>query len=215
MVYANLEDNIFPEMFNDRSEGVLNWINENRDKYDWAKDPNAFEMTNLFLLGAKYSNEGYDINIQTLQDMWDIRSKDFANAGVSNKSFVYKICEDSFISAKTGKTLVNDEASHHALRKMAGIGLYLSQQKRDQKPIEYNNPQELLGLLQASRTLKGVHPELYDRYKFEDNLKKMVELQPENPFSKHIDNAMNELTSSTEKDNNSENNNELDEIDVN
>lgn len=71
---------------------------------------------------------------------------------------------------KNKKSLVNDKASHHALRKMHGIGLFCSQQKRDEKEIEYNNPKELLELIQASRTLKGVHPELFEKYQFQKNI---------------------------------------------
>ena len=54
----NFQDNISAQDFNSRANGTLNWIKENRDKFDWAKDPNAYEMTNMFLFGAKYASEG-------------------------------------------------------------------------------------------------------------------------------------------------------------
>ena len=50
----SFQDNIPSSAFNSTSKNVLNWIEENRDAFDWAKDPNAYEMTNLFLFGAKY-----------------------------------------------------------------------------------------------------------------------------------------------------------------
>ena len=116
-------------------EGTLNWIKENREKEEWAKDPNAYEMTNLFLFGAKYSKEKKNINLDVLKEMWDIRSKDFQNCNISENHFVYQICQDSYEAAMQKKALVNDENSHHALRKMAGLGLYFKQQQRDNKQI--------------------------------------------------------------------------------
>ena len=54
MEYSNFKDNINPVMSNQMSKNILNWIKENRTKEEFAKDPNAYEMTNLFLFGAKY-----------------------------------------------------------------------------------------------------------------------------------------------------------------
>ncbi len=54
MEYNNFKDNINSGMFNQISKNILNWIKENRAEEDFAKDPNAYEMTNLFLFGAKY-----------------------------------------------------------------------------------------------------------------------------------------------------------------
>ncbi len=192
MEYRNLKDNIYPEQFNERSEGILNWIKENREKEEWTKDPNAFEMTNVFLLGAKYAEEGVDINQETLKEMWKIRSQDFARCGVSENNFVYKICEDSYQASQEGRALVNDEASHHALRRMAGIGLFLNTQKVRDGKVEYNNPDELLELLEASRTLKGVHPDLFEKYGFEENLQVIAKLQleKENSLESRIGKAM-------------------------
>lgn len=70
----------------------------------------------------------------------------------------------------SGKLMVNDENSHHALRKMAGLGLFFKQQQRDNGTISYNNPQELLQLLQCSHSLKTFHPELFDRYAFKKKI---------------------------------------------
>lgn len=193
MEYRNMQDNIHPALYNNQVAGVLNWIKENREKFDWAKEPNAYEMTNLFLLGAKYRSEGENINIDPLQEMWDIRSKDFQRVGISEQSFIYQICSDSFEAAKQGRALVNDEASHHSLRKMAGIGLFLKQQQAHNESIEYNNPQELLELINVSRTLKGIHPDLFKKYRFMDNLKQIVALQPENPLSSEINKGLAEL----------------------
>lgn len=193
MEYRNLQENIRKEEYNDRVTGILNWIKDNRERKEWAKDPNAFEMTNVFLLGSKYRQEGEEIDLQPLEEMWRIRSGDFEHAGVSEQSFVYRICEDSYEAVKAGKALVNDEASHHALRKMAGIGLYCSQQKRDQGMVEYDNPSELLELLEASRTLKGVHPDLYEKYQFQSNLDRLCELQPESSLQNRIEEARRNL----------------------
>ena len=150
-------------------------------------------MTNVFLLGAKYASEGIDINKETLKEMWEIRSQDFARCGVSENNFVYRICEDAYQASQQGRALVNDEASHHALRKMAGLGLFLNQQKIREGKVEYNNPSEFLELVEASRTLRGVHPDLYERYGFEKNLEIINELLPENALSNRIQKAMSEL----------------------
>ena len=58
MEYNNFRDNIDPTMFDYTSTNVLNWIKENRTEEEFAKDPNAYEMTNLFLFGAKYRRRG-------------------------------------------------------------------------------------------------------------------------------------------------------------
>lgn len=181
MDYSNgFEANIPSYLFNTTSQNVLRWIEENRDAFDWAKDPNAYEMTNLFLFGAKYAQEGKEVDIDTLTRMWDIRSQDFEGCNINPNNFVYAICQDSYQAAVSGKAMVNDENSHHALRKMAGIGLYLKQQQRDNGTISYNNPQELLYFLQCSKSLVTFHPELFDKYAFEKNINVLCDLQLEN-----------------------------------
>lgn len=182
----SFQDNILSSTFNSTSNNILNWIKENRDKFDWAKDPNAYEMTNLFLFAAKHSHEGNNINIDTLNQMWDIRSKDFNNCNISNNNFVYLICQDAYESAVSGNPMVTDENSHHALRKMAGIGLYLMQQQRDTGRVSYNNPQELLQLLQCSESFKKLHPELFNKYLFGKNLNVLCRLQLENELSNEV-----------------------------
>ena len=182
----NFQDNILSSSFNSTSKNVLNWIEENREKFDWARDPNAYELTNLFLFGAKYAQEGKNIDMDTLTKMWEIRSKDFENCNISSNNFIFGICEDAYNSALTGKALVNDENSHHALRKMAGIGLYLKQQERDSGTISYNNPQELMQLLQCSKSLKTFHPDLFTRYGFDKNINVLCKLQLEYELPQEI-----------------------------
>lgn len=186
----SFQDNIPSFAFNTESNNVLNWIKENRNQFDWAKDPNAYEMTNLFLFGAKYFHEDKDVDVDTLTEMWKIRSKDFERCNISENSFVYAICRDSYESILSNKPMVNDENSHHALRKMAGLGLYLKQQKRDSGEISYNNPQELLQLLECSNSLKVFHPELFDRYSFKSNIDVLCKLQLENILPDEITNAI-------------------------
>lgn len=183
MEYRNIRENIFPEEFNERVKGIVKWIKDNREKEEWAKEPNAFEMANVFLLGAKYGQEGVDINKETLKEMWEIRCQDFARCSVSENNFVYKICEEAYEASQKGRALVNDEASHTALTEMADIGLFLNRQKARDEKVEFNNPDQLLRLLEASRTLKGVHPELFERYGFEQNLQTITRLQLEKESS--------------------------------
>lgn len=183
MEYRNLRDNIYPEQFNERSEGILNWIKENREKEDWAKAPNAFEMTNVFLLGAKYAEEGYEINKETLKEIWEIRSKDFAGCGVHDGGVVYGICGDAYKASQLGNALVNDVDSHCALRKMADIGLAFHQKLTNGEEVVYNNPEELCELIENSKMLKTLHPDLFQRYGFEPNLKLIAKLQSEKPNS--------------------------------
>jgi len=171
------QDNIISGVFNEIIKGALDWIKEYREKEEWAKDPNAYEMVNLFLFGAKYGQEKKEINKNAIEEMWQLRSQDFGHCNVPENFFVYQICQDSYQAAMKGKALVNDENSHHALRKMAGIGLYFKQQQRDNQEIDYNNPGELLGLLEASKTLKTFHSELFEKYRFADNLSQIVKIQ--------------------------------------
>ena len=182
----SFQDNISSSFFDSTSKNVLNWIEENHDAFDWAKDPNAYEMANIFLFGAKYSHEGKTIDVDTLTKIWDIRSKDFERCNISQNNFVYKICEDAYQSSLVGKSVINDENSHHALRKMAGLGLFLKQQQRDNDKISYNNPQELLQLLQCSKTLKTFHSDLFDRYAFEENINTLCRLQLEQSIPKEV-----------------------------
>ena len=199
----SFQDNIPSSTFNTTSKNVLNWIEENRDSFDWAKDPNAYEMTNLFLFGAKYSHEGKDVDIDYLTKMWNIRSRDFERCNIGENNFVYAICHDSYQSALSGKAMVNDENSHHALRKMAGLGLYLKQQQRDTGKVSFNNPQELLQLLQCSSSLKTFHPELFDKYAFEDNINVLCDLQLKHELpseiSQCIHDAKNQIYNRTTK----------------
>ena len=196
----SFQDNIPSSTFNITSKNVLNWIEENRTTVDWAKDPNAYEMTNIFLFGAKYSHEGKSIDVDTLTKMWEIRSKDFEGCNISQNNFVYKICHDAYESILSGKPLVNDENSHHALRKMAGLGLFLKQQQRDSGEISYNNPQELLQLLQCSKSLKTFHPELFDKYAFKENINALCDLQLKQSLPKEISNAIRATQSEVFKD---------------
>lgn len=192
----SFEGNIPYSMFNQTTNNVSNWIEENRDKEEWAKDPNAYEMTNLFLFGAKYASEGKEVDMDSLTKMWNIRSQDFERCNVSENNFVYRICEDSYQSAQSGQAMVNDENSHHALRKMAGLGLYLKQMQRDNGEISYNNPQELLYLLECSSSLKTFHPELFEEYAFEENINALCRLQLENELSEEM---VNQITSFKER----------------
>ena len=82
-------------------------------------------------MAQNIDGEGERIDTETLREMWEIRSQDFASCNISENNFVYQICKDSYEAAMSGRILVNDQNSHHALRKMAGIGLYLKQQQRD------------------------------------------------------------------------------------
>lgn len=183
---STFQDNIPASVFNSTSHNIFNWIKENRDTFDWTKDPNAYEMTNLFLFGAKYIQEGKEVDVDTLTKMWYIRSQDFERCNITPNNFVYTICQEAYQAVLSGKAMINDENSHHALRKMAGLGLYLKQQQRDNGVISYNNPQELLQLLQCSSSLKTFHPELFDRYAFKENISVLCRLQLENELPDEI-----------------------------
>ncbi len=192
----NFQENIMQEQFNSRVEGILNWIKENREKEEWAKDPNTFELTNVFLFAGKYAQERQKVDKDSLRQMWEIRSQDFERCGVSNESFIYRICEDSYLSAMEGRALVNDENSHHALRRMAGIGLYLKQQQRNiqkqnsERQVDYNNPQELLELMECAKTLKTFHPDLFEKYRFEQNIDDIMLVQTQHEMSKEMEDKL-------------------------
>lgn len=173
----NFQDNIPANEFNERTNGIANWIEENKEVHDWAKDPNAYEMTNVFLFAGKHIEDGNDVNIQSVKRIWELRSQDFERCGISEEHFVYQICKQSYESAISGKALVDDENSHSALRKMSGIGLYLMQEKRDKGTVEYNNFNELVNLIEDSKMLKIKHPDLYKTFRFDNNLKFLYEMQ--------------------------------------
>lgn len=194
MNYKNLQDNIFAETFDLQTQGINNWIEENKEQYEWAKDPNAYELTNVFLFAGKYRSEGQNINIDNIKKMWELRSGDFERCGIGDNHFVYQICKQSYDSAINGNALVDDEKSHSSLRKMAGVGLYLMQQKRENR-IDYNNYGELMELIDNSNTLKRKYPALYERFRFSDNLRVLYDLQSKNLNSeqkKKLDDAYNQ-----------------------
>lgn len=174
----NFTDNIRASEFNERVQGIANWIQENKEKEEGAKDPNAYEMTNVFLFAGKYSSEGKDINLETVEKIWNLRKGDFERCGIQNNNFIYKICEQSYNSAVLGRPLVSDESSHSALRKMAGIGLYLMQQRREKgQDIDYNNFGELMDLIDDAKELKQRYPKLHSELKFENNLNMLYRIQ--------------------------------------
>lgn len=174
----NFADNIQVSDFNQRVQGIANWIQENREKEEWAKDPNAYEMTNVFLFAGKYASEGIDIDLEAVERIWNLRKGDFERCGIQSNNFIYQICEQSYKAAISRRTLVNDESSHSALRKMAGIGLYLMQQKRDKgQDIDYNNFGELVDLIEDAKELKQRHPILHSELKFENNLNMLYRIQ--------------------------------------
>lgn len=175
----NFQESIYPEEFDSRVNGINTWIENNRDLYDYAKDPNAFELTNVFLFAGKYASEGKEINLESVRRMWELRSKDFERCGITKENFIYQICEQSYNSAMSGKALVDDEHSHSALRRMAGVGLYLMQQRRDKGTIQYNNPHELMELIDNSKMLKIKYPHLHESLQFEKNIGRLYELQKE------------------------------------
>lgn len=197
----SFQDNIPADSFNTASRNILEWISNNRKKED-AKDPNAYEMANLFLFGAKYAQEGKDIDKEALSRIWEIRSQDFERCNVPQSSFIYTICQDAYNATMEGKNIVNDENSHHALRKMAGIGLFLKQQQRDTGKVVYNNPQELMQLLQTSGSLKAIHPDLFERYAFGKNLDVLCRLQLSQELPEEVSDAIRtaqgQLTASKE-----------------
>lgn len=176
----NFQDNIYKEEFNSRIKGINKWIEENKELYDWARDPNAYEMTNVFLFAGKYSQKGEDIDLAEVEKMWNLRFRDFENCNISQNNFVYRICEQAYECAISKKALVDDEASHSALRKMAGIGIYLMQQQRDTGDISYNNIGEFTNLLEDASVLKQEHFKLYSDLKFEENLRVIKDLQIRN-----------------------------------
>ncbi len=78
---------------------------------------------------------------------------------------------------------------------MAGLGLYLKQQQRDTGTISYNNPQELLQLLQCSSSLRTFHPDLFDKYAFKENLNVLCRLQLEQELPVEISQSIKDAQS--------------------
>ena len=147
------------------------------------------------MFGAKCK----DLKPEILEEMWAIRSKDFERCNISDNHSIYRICEDSYKAAISHKSLVNDEHSHSALRKMAGVGLFVKQQQRDNGKAGYNNPAELLALIEDSSALKSIHPDLFEQYKFNENIGAIMRLQLGNELSpemiSQINTAYNGLSS--------------------
>lgn len=172
----DFQDRISRYEFEGKAKQIADWIEANKNLYDWAKDPNAYEMVNVFLFAGKYASEGKNVDTKDVERIWNLRSGDFEGCGISENHFVYQICKQSYEAAISGHALVEDEKSHHALRKMAGIGLYVMQQKRDHM-ITYNNFNELEELMEDTKVLKQNYPELHETLKFGSNIKALYKLQ--------------------------------------
>lgn len=171
-------DSIGKIEFNKKAKEIYKIIEINKEENNHTKDPNAYEMTNIFLFAGKYNSEGEKIDMRIVKKIWDFRKGDFEGCGIESNSFVYQICEQSYKAAISNMALVNDESSHSALRKMAGIGLYLMQQKREQEQeIDYNNLGELINLIKNTKILKEKHPYLHDNLKFANNLNVLYRIQ--------------------------------------
>ncbi len=162
--------------FDQRAEKIEKWIEENGELYEWAKDPNAYEMTDVFLIAGEYISEGKNANLNVLKSIWELRKGDFERCGIEENQFVYQICKQTYDATISGRALVNDEGSHNALSKMAGVGLYIMQQRREED-IDYNNIGELVNLIEDTRKLKQRHPQLHDNLKFANNINVLYRLQ--------------------------------------
>ncbi len=178
MNYEQMEAYIPEFNINGVIGGVTEWTKENRNT-----DPNAFELVNVFLFAGKYASEGSLIDDESLTDLWNIRSESFKNMGISEDNFVYKIVEASYESAIKSESLVSDPISHIALRRTAGVGLYLMQQKRDTGTMNYNNSAEMMELLKASVILKDNHPDLFEDVSVRDFTSLVVDLCPKDNLS--------------------------------
>lgn len=65
--------------------------------------------------------------------------------------------------------------------------------KRDTGEISFNNPQELLQLLQCSSSLKTFHPELFDKYAFADNINVLCNLQLQHELPSEISQSIQDV----------------------
>lgn len=164
------KDSIQSQIFNQEAKKVLDWIKINRERYDWAKIPNAYELVNLFLFAAKYRQEDKDINLDILKELWDLRKVDLEEASINKSNFVYMICEDSYNSLIKAKPLVNDQKAHYILRELADIGLNFNQQKNRNEKLYYNNTERIRELSEFSKILLSTYPELYKKYNIEENI---------------------------------------------
>ena len=85
---------------------------------------------------------------------------------------------------------------------MAGLGLFLKQQQRDNNEVSYNNPQELLYFLQCSKSLKTFHPDLFSKYAFKENIDVLCRLQLENDLPVEISDLIQSAQNQLSNDNN-------------
>ncbi len=171
--YNEMSDFISEFDINVRIAGIAGWIKGNRNT-----DPNAFEMVNLFLFAGKYASEGSRIDKGSLTELWNMRSEDFSKCNIDKNHFVYKIAEITYQSAMEGNSLVNNAESHIALRRMAGVGLFLMQQKRDMGSINYNNYGEMMELLKSASILKETNPDVFESASVGQFTELLVSLQP-------------------------------------
>lgn len=169
-----------------RLEWSRNYICENPQS-----DPNAYELIELMI--AQHEREAgyipaempeYAFAYGACQGMWRIRKEQFEDPvhypHLQNASLAYQICSDLY---RDTSFRPYPQMTAFALKKMAGIDLYVAQFGID----AFDNREELKTVLEHVEAAKLVQPSLISRY----------ELQFRTKMAPHIERFGLELTTGT------------------
>lgn len=138
------------------------WIKNNLDT-----DLNAYEMVEQATTLNNAKLQGAEISERTftkLEESWKIRKHGLLERNLSEAYLASHICEN-VIEGNLKNTLLPTPAIE-VIKKIAAIDLYLTQQKRDNNKVEYNNFMEYLEICKNYELLKKdeTYPFIIDTY---------------------------------------------------
>lgn len=127
-----------------------------KNVYDWFQsdptaknlDPNAFELIELFIMANNVKNSGgklSEVSQQQLNELWENRKTNYVSNGIGNDNLAYKICSDCYDGELSKNNI--DLASMKALQTIAGVDLWMNQEKRNCSEVRYDNVDQLTEIM--------------------------------------------------------------------
>lgn len=113
------------------------------DQNNLKADPNATELVEIFITANNIINSGGTLTNETkakLNQIGENKNSNFAKNNLGPDSLAYQICR-SCVDGELSKTYI-DLASSKLLQIMAGIDLWINQEKRDGKEVYFDNQNE-------------------------------------------------------------------------
>lgn len=114
------------------------------DQNNLNADPNASELVEIFINANNIVKSGGNLPAETktqLTQIWENRKNNFVKNNLGSDSFAYEIC-DSCFDGQLSQNYI-DLASLKLLQIMAGVDLWINQEKRAGNEVRFNNRMEM------------------------------------------------------------------------